>query len=95
MSKKLSTPKNLSKKNVDNVPNQSGVYVINNSSGNKNYVGMAGAGRLKDRLKEHLVSGDIPGAVSFQILPTTSKAEAIKLEKKYIARLKPKYNKKK
>ena len=91
-SKKMSKAKPFSKKNLGTVPDQSGIYELLNRNGGVNYVGRAGAGRLRERLEEHLNSGDIPGSSQFRYRPTTGTAEATKLEKQYIKKENPKHN---
>ena len=93
MNKKLSKSKRFCNKNISTVPNQSGVYVLKNPNNKIQYVGSAGAGRLKARLQEHLNQKDIPNVTYFQFRKTTSEKMARELEKKYILRLKPRYNK--
>ena len=90
--KRLSNPRNFSRTNISNVPDQSGVYVIKSRNGIPQYVGKAGAGRLRERLMEHLRQGDIRAANLFQIRLASSNAEALKLEQEYKKRLKPKQN---
>lgn len=87
---KLSNPRNFNITNIDDVPEQSGVYVIKSKSGVTQWVGMAGAGRLQERLKEHLAENDIKTADQFQFRLTSSEAEARKLEDDYKKKLKPK-----
>jgi len=93
MDKKLSKPKRFNAKNIDAVPNQSGIYVFKNPNNEIQYVGSAGAGRLRERLREHLNNRDIPNATLFQFRKTTSEKMARDLEKEYISRLRPRYNK--
>ena len=90
--KKMSKAKPFSKKNLGNVPDQSGIYELLNRNGKVNYVGRAGAGRLQERLREHLNLDDIPGSSQFRFRPTSSTDEAKKLEKKYIKIKNPKHN---
>lgn len=90
---KLSKEKGFSNRNVKEVPKQSGIYVLKNANDNVQYVGSAGAGRLQNRLLEHLNQQDIPNSTSFQFRKTSSLQEALALEKEYIKRLKPKHNK--
>ena len=90
--KKMSKAKPFSKKNLGTVPDQSGIYELLNRNGDVNYVGSAGAGRLRERLGEHLNSGDIPGSSQFRFRPTTSTAEARTMERKYIKKENPKHN---
>ncbi len=92
MGKRMNQPKRLSRTNLDSVPDQSGVYDILNRSGDVNYTGSAGAGRLRDRLTEHLRDEDIPGGTHFRFRPTSSTKEARRIEGDRIHRLKPPYN---
>ena len=92
MAKRMGAKKPFLNKNVNDVPDQSGVYNIINRQGDVVYTGSAGAGRLRERLKEHLNHEDIPGAAQFQVRPTSSTAEAKKVEQELIKRNKPKYN---
>ena len=92
MAKRMGSKKPFSEKNVNDVPDQSGVYNLVNRQGDIVYIGSAGARRLRERLKEHLDQEDIPGAASFQVRLTKSTAEARKVEQELIKRNKPKYN---
>lgn len=67
------------------------VYKIQTDGGKTNYVGIAKRGRAQDRIQEHLMAGDIPGA-KVQIEQVSSIAEARKKEQAIISRTKPKYN---
>lgn len=91
MSQRLSSRQKFNQSNLEEVPTQSGVYVVRNDQGNVQYVGSAGAERLAERLKEHLRDRDIPGADNFQYRTTRSERDARALEDKYRERLKPKY----
>jgi len=91
MGKRLTNRQTFNQTNLQDVPDQSGIYLVRNRKGDCQYVGSAGAGRLAERLKDHLNEGDIPGAHSFQIRTTTSENEARKLEKEYKRRYKPRY----
>ncbi len=93
MAKRMGAKKPFSNKNVNDVPDQSGVYNLINQQGDIVYTGSGGAGRLRERLKEHLNQEDIPGATQFQVRPIRSSAEAKKVEQELIKRNKPKYNK--
>ena len=92
MAKRMGPRKPFSDKNVTDVPDQSGVYNLINRNGEVVYTGSAGAGRLQERLKEHLAQKDIPGAAQFQVRPTGNTTEARKVEQELIKRNKPKYN---
>ena len=91
MAKRLNEPRRLNKTNIQKAPQQSAVYVIRNRKGGVQWVGKAGAGRLRARLLEHFNEKDIPGADLFQFRTTTSDEEAGALERRYKKRLKPKY----
>ena len=91
--KRLSKPKPFSKKTLNTIPNQSGIYVLKDGNDKPLYVGMASAGRLKSRLGEHINLKDIRGAKQVQIRTTSSTKEAKRLEEEYVKRLKPKDNK--
>ena len=92
MAKRMGSKKSFSEKNVNDVPDQSGVYNLINRQGDIIYTGSAGARRLRERLKEHLDQKDIPGTALFQVRLTKSTAEARKVEQELIKRNKPKYN---
>lgn len=92
MAGRMGSKKPFSEKNLNDVPDQSGVYNLVNRQGEIVYTGSPGAGRLRERLKEHLNQKDIPGATQFQVRPTGSTAEARKVEQELIKRNKPKYN---
>ena len=91
MAKRLNKPRRFNKTNLQEVPAQSGIYVIRNRKGDVQYVGKAGPKRLRERLLEHLNKKDVPGAELFQFRTTTSDKEAETLEELYRKRLKPKY----
>lgn len=74
-------------RNLDAVPNQSGVYILHRGTTSR-YVGSAGAGRLRSRVKQQL--GQKRGITSIQYRTTSSETEARALEKKYRDRLNPK-----
>jgi len=77
---------------VEKLPNDKPVvYRIQTEGGKTNYVGVAGRGRVQERLQEHLGAGKIPGA-KLQIQQISSIQEAEKAEARIIARTKPKYN---
>jgi len=90
--KRFSSKQKFNKTNLKKVPLQSGVYQLTNQAGVIQYIGKAKAGRLKDRLQEHLTEKDIRGAANFQFIPTTSNREAELLEKKLIIKKTPKQN---
>ena len=80
------------KTDIDKLPDDKPVvYQIQTEKGNKNYIGSAKKGRVKERIKEHL--GEIPGA-KVTIKQHDSIANARKSESKQIKQNQPKYNKK-
>lgn len=91
MGKRLTNRQTICQTNLQDVPDQSGIYVIKNRKSMCQYVGSAGPGRLAERLNEHLAKRDIPGANTFQIRTTTSEEEARRLERQYKRRYKPRY----
>ncbi len=93
MAKRMGKTIGISKRNLQDVHDQSGVYNLKNQKGEIIYTGLAGAGRLKCRLNEHLSSGDVRGAKKFQTRPMSSKAEAKRVEAALIKRNRPRENK--
>jgi excinuclease UvrABC nuclease subunit len=92
MAKRMGKTKPLSEKSLQDVPEQSGVYNLRNEKGEIIYTGSSGAGRLRARLREHLKSGDVAGARSFQVRPLSSAAEARRVGEALIARNRPREN---
>lgn len=84
--KRLTSKKRVTESNLENVPNQSGVYVLRRKSGSV-YVGSATAGRLQKRVREQV--GIKKGVTSFQYRATASAREARRLEGNYRDRLNP------
>lgn len=85
----------FTKINVNRVPDDKPiVYKIKDKSGNNLYTGIAGKGRVQDRLNEHkTVKGEIiPGGTKFQIAQVKNSDDAIKLEKQIIKNEQPKFN---
>lgn len=77
---------------IDELPDdQSVVYQIQTEKGQKNYIGSAQKGRVRDQIKGHL--GEIPGA-KVTIAQHRSIADARESESEAIKRHMPKYNKK-
>ena len=93
MARKMGKTKGISKRNLQDVPKQSGVYNLKNQKGEIIYTGSAGAGRLRARLEEQLSSGGVKGARKFQTRPLSSTAEARRVEAALIKRNKPRENK--
>lgn len=75
--------------NINEVPNQAGVYILWRGVNRKPYIGSAGAGRLRSRLLEHLRQRDRRGITSFQYKLTGSTKEARRWEKYYRDKLNP------
>ena len=90
--RRMRPARGFSKINVSGVPNQSGVYELIDQKGDVTYVGMAGPGRLQDRLKEHLTARDVPGIRRFRFLPTTRTKDAHFEEDRRIVWKKPRHN---
>lgn len=57
----------FSQENLTRVPDESGVYELLGPQGEVLYVGMAGAGRVRERLLEHLRDEDVPGVTDFRV----------------------------
>lgn len=85
--KKLTKKIRPTPKNLDKIPNQSGVYILHRGHKSK-YVGSASAGRLQKRMKQQL--NQKRSITTIQYRPTRSEKEARKLEKKYRDRINPK-----
>lgn len=83
------------KKNIDNTPNICGVYILRRSTMVEGilYIGMAGDGRLKERILEHFSSKDIPGVNFFDWYETNTERDASVLESFWISKYTPIYNK--
>lgn len=75
-------------KNLSEIPNQSGAYLLHRGSKKPPYVGSAGAGRLQERIKEQLKKKR--GITTIRYKPTSSEREARKWEEKYRDRYHPK-----
>lgn len=83
----------FNKSEVEKLPDDKPVtYKIKTNGGKTNYIGSAKKGRVKERIKEHLKSGNIPGT-KVHIERHSSIRDAQKKESRSIKRSKPKYNK--
>ncbi len=85
----------FNKTGLENLPdNKPSLYKILTPNNNVNYTGIAGRGRVQERIAEHLPGGKdyVPGS-KVQVEQFGSIAEARKKEAGVIARTKPKYNK--
>ena len=71
------------------------VYKIQTPGGKTNYAGVAKRGRVHERLREHLVTGQdtIPGS-KVRIEQMSNITDAKSKEARIISRSKPKYNEK-
>jgi len=92
MAKRLSRPKQFNEGNINEVPNQSGAYVLWRKRGRKPYIGMAEAGNLRKRVKQHFVKKDKRFVTRFSVLPTQSTREAEKKEARLRDKLNPEQN---
>ena len=84
---KFNNTKSFTKTNIQNVANNTAVvYKIKNASGENLYTGIAGRGRVQDRLLEHknVKSETISGGTRFQIAQVTNKDVARKAEAQII-----------
>jgi len=85
----------FNERGAEKLPNDKPVvYRIKTEGDKTNYVGIAGKGRVTERIKEHLDQGRIPGA-KVQIEQLHSIKDAEKKEQNIISRTQPKYNKQK
>ena len=90
--KKFSSTKTITQKNLEKVPgDKPGVYRIKNVGGDILYIGKAKGGRLDDRIAEH--RGQFKGGAKFQYRTTASKDAAERLERREIEKYKPTSNK--
>ena len=89
---RLGGRKELTAEKLGKIPQQSGIYLFRDKQGDPLKVGMAGARRLQERVKENLSKGEVPGAKTVQVRPASGTKEAERLEKEYIKRYKPKLN---
>ena len=82
--------------NLDEVdekaPNRSGVYIFVNVDLQVKYVGKAGAGRLKEEIKNAISRGKDRGATKFGWFATNSDDKAKSLERDWIDKYKPSNN---
>ena len=93
---KFSRTQKFTKENIQDVPkDKSIVYKIKNAGGENLYTGIAGRGRVEDRLMEHknLKREVIPGGTRFQFTQVKNKERAEQIEKKIIKEEQPEFNK--
>lgn len=87
--------KSFTKANIQNLPdNKAVVYKIKNDAEKNLYTGIAGRGRVQERLLEHkeLKGEYIPGGTKFQIAQVENKDRAKKIEIQIIKKEQPKFN---
>jgi len=92
---KFSRTQKFTKENIQDVPKDKAiVYKIKNAGGENLYTGIAGRGRVEDRLMEHkeLRREKIPGGTKFQFAQTKNKDCAEQIEKEIIKKEQPKFN---
>lgn len=92
---KFNRTQKFTKENIGNVPKDKAiVYKIKNAEGDNLYTGVAGRGRVQDRLMEHktLKRESIPGGTRFQITQVKNKDRAEQIEKQIIRKEQPKFN---
>lgn len=87
--------KSFTKTNIQNASdNKAVVYKIKNDAGKNLYTGIAGRGRVQERLLEHkeLKRESIAGGTKFQIAQVENKDRARKIEAQIIKKEQPKFN---
>ena len=93
---KFNKPKKFTKENIKVTPkNKSIIYKIKNKDNQNIYTGIAGRGRVVQRLLEHkeLKKEKILGANKFQIAQVKNKKVAERIEKQIVKKERPKFNK--
>lgn len=90
--KRFGPLKRATQQNLKKLPEQPGMYSLNSESGKRQYIGIAKQGRPEERIKEHKEEGKIP-FTKFGFMPTKTKEEAARIEKRTIKQSKPPYNK--
>lgn len=89
MARRLSKPKPFNEEYIDKLPSQSGAYVLWRKGGRRPYIGMAEAGNLRERVKQHFTERDKRYVNKFSILPTQSTKEARREESRLRDKLNP------
>lgn len=92
---KFNRAQKFTKENIKEVPKDKAIiYKVKNIAGENLYTGIAGRGRVQDRLMEHktLKRELIPGGTRFQIAQVKNKDRAEQIEKQIIRKEKPKFN---
>lgn len=83
------------KSNIKEVPKDKAiVYKIKNARGENLYIGVAGRGRVEERLMEHknFKKDIIAGGTRFQFVQIKTKVRAEQVEKQIIKKEQPKFN---
>jgi len=92
---KFSRAQNFSRENIKKIPQGKAiVYKLKSAGGRNLYTGIAGRGRVQDRLFEHkeLKREKIPGTTRFQFTQVKNKNRAEQIEKQIIKKEQPKFN---
>lgn len=92
----FSRTQKFTKENIAKVPkNKAIIYKIKNVKGENLYTGIAGRGRVQQRLLEHkeLKKEKIPSGTRFQFAQVKNKERAKIVEKQIIKKEQPKFNK--
>lgn len=79
-------------RNIDNVPLVAGVYALLGRDKSWLYVGSAGAGTLRHRIREHWRAGEWPDVHYFRWVQVDSEDSARAMEREWIQKYEPKYN---
>lgn len=82
--------KKLTKKNVTEIPDETGVYLLMDSNKFVVYVGMSES--LQEQLLNHLESEDIPNIQYFMVYQLSKTLEARNFERDLIYQYQPYYN---
>lgn len=92
---KFSRTQKFTKENIQQVPKDKAIiYKIKNINSDNLYTGIAGRGRVQDRLMEHktLKRELVPGGTRFQFAQAKNKDRAEQIEKQIIRKEQPKFN---
>ena len=95
---KFSRTQKFTKENIREVPKDKAIiYKIKNINNDNLYTGIAGRGRVQDRLMEHktLKRELIPGGTRFQFTQVKNKDRAEQIERQIIRKEQPRFNKQK
>lgn len=83
------------KENIDNVPDAHGIYTLRKNTKIEGilYIGMADKKQLRERILGHFNSNDIPDVLFFDWYETETENDARVLERFWINKYAPIYNK--